>query len=116
MTDLGRLLPKQVQYTIAAYTLEAFMKTAWSSVTSFLLLLLVLMFAAFGFASSKPLPMKLFAVAMGLQFLITFISAAWPDQRTANRLVKILNFSAGALCVAAMALVLQYYFDTVPMR
>ena len=92
------------------------MKTIWSAFISFLLLLLVLMFAALGFVTAKPLPVKLFAIAMGLHFLITFISATWPEQRTADRLVKIFNVSAGALCVAAMLLVLQHYFNTVPIR
>ena len=92
------------------------MKTIWSTFVSFLLLLLVLMFAGFGFVTAKPLPMKLFIVAMGLHFLITFISATWPERQIADRLVKVLNFGAGGLCVAAMLLVLQHYFNTVPMR
>lgn len=92
------------------------MKTIWSAFTSFLLLLLVLMFAVFGFVSAKPLPVKLFAIVMGLHFLTTFISATWPERQTANRLVKIFGFCASALTVAAMLLVLQHYFNTVPMR
>jgi hypothetical protein len=92
------------------------MKTIWSAFISFLLLLLVLMFAAFGFVSAKPLPVKLLAIVMGLHFLITFISATWPEQQTANRLVKIFNFCASALTAAAMLLVLQHYFNTVPIR
>lgn len=91
------------------------MKTIWSAVVSFLLLLLVLMFAAFGFVTAKPLPIKLFTIAMALQFLITFISATWPRRQTADRLVKVLNVGAGAACVAAMLLVLQHYFNTVPL-
>jgi len=92
------------------------MKTIWSAFISFLLLLLVLMSAVFGFVSAKPLPVKLLAVVMGLHFLITFTSATWPEQQTANRLVKIFNFCASALTAAAMLLVLQHYFNTVPMR
>ena len=92
------------------------MKTIWSAFISFLLLLLVLMFAAFGFFTVKPLPVKLFTIAMGLHFLITFISATWTGRQAADRLVKLLNFSAGALCAAAMLLVLQHYFNTVPIR
>lgn len=71
------------------------------------------MFAAFGFITAKPLPIKLFTIAMALQFLITFISATWPERQTADRLVKIFNVVAGAFCVAAMLLVLQHYFNTV---
>ena len=97
-------------------TLEVFMKTIWSAFISFLLLLLVMMFAAFGFVTAKPLPIRLFAFALGLYFLITFISATWPERQTADRLLKVLNFCAGASCVVAMLLVLQRYFNTVPMR
>lgn len=92
------------------------MKTIWSAFVSYLLLLLVLMFCAFGFVTAKPLPVKLFAIAMGLQFLITFISATWPQRQIADRLVKLCNFFAAALCAVAMLLVLQHYFNTVPMR
>jgi hypothetical protein len=74
------------------------------------------MFAAFGFVSARPLPVKLLAIVMGLHFLITFISATWPERQTANRLVKIFNFCAGVFTVAAMLLVLQHYFSAVPMR
>lgn len=76
----------------------------------------MLTFAGFGFVTAKPLPVKLFTVAMGLHFLITFISATWPERQIADRLVKVFNFFAGALCVAAMLLVLQHYLNTVPMR
>ena len=96
--------------------MKMYMKTIWSTFSSFLLLLLVLMFAGFGFVNAKPLPVKLFAVAMGLHFLITFISATWPERQIADRLVKVFNVCAGALCLAAMLLVLQHYFNTVPMR
>lgn len=93
------------------------MKTIWSTFVSFLLLLLVLMFVVgFGFFTAKPLPMKLFSVAAGLHFLITFISATWPERQIADRLVKVFHFCAGALSLAAMLLVLQHYFNTVPMR
>jgi hypothetical protein len=92
------------------------MKAIWSTFISFLLLLLVLMFAGFGFVTAKPLPVKLFAIAVGLHFLITFISATWPGRPIADKLVKVFHFGAGALCVAAMLLVLQHYFNTVPMR
>ena len=92
------------------------MKTIWSASISFLLLLLVLMFAAFGFVTAKPLPVTLFAIAMGLHFLIMLISATWPERQTADRLVKVFNVAAGVLCVAAMLLVLQHYFNTVPIR
>ena len=92
------------------------MKTIWSNFSSCLLLLLVLMFAGFGFVTAKPLPVKLFTVAMGLYFLILFISATWPERQIAGRLVKVFQFFAGALCLAAMLLVLQHYFNTVPMR
>jgi uncharacterized membrane protein len=92
------------------------MKTIWSAFISFLLLSLVLMFAAIGFVTAKPLPIKLFTIVMGLHFLITFISATWPERRNADKLVKVLNFCAGALTVAAMLLVLQHYVNTVPMR
>ncbi|MFC5459528.1 hypothetical protein [Massilia niabensis] len=51
------------------------MKTIWSTPVSFLLLLLVLMFAGFGIVALKPLPMKLGSAALGLCFLVTFISA-----------------------------------------
>ena len=91
------------------------MKTIWSTFVSYLLLLLVLMFAGFGFATAKPLPVKLFSVAMGLHFLITFISATWPDTRTADKLVKVFNFCAGGLFLAAMILIVQHYFNTVSM-
>jgi len=69
---------------------------------------------AFGFITAKPLPIKLFTIAMALQFLITFISATWPERQTADRLVNVFNVVAGAFCVAAMVLVLQHYFNTVP--
>lgn len=92
------------------------MKTIWSTFVSYLLLLLVLMFAGFGFVTAKPLPVKLFAVAIGLYFLITFTSASWPDRPTADRVVKLLHFCAGGLSLAAMLLVLQHYINTVPMR
>ena len=92
------------------------MKTIWSTFYSYLLLLLVLTFAGFGFVTAKPLPVKLFAVAMGLHFLILFVSATWPERQGARRIVKVFNFSAGALCAVAMLLVLQHYFNTVPMR
>jgi hypothetical protein len=90
-------------------------KTIWSTVVSFLLLSLVLMFCAFGFFTAKPLPVKLFTVAMGLHFLITFISATWPERQSADRLVKIFHFCAAVLGAVAMALVLEHYFNTVPM-
>ena len=92
------------------------MKAIWSTFVSFLLLFLVLMFAGFGFVTAKPVPVKLFTVAMGLHFLIVFISATWPERQIADRLVKVFNFCAGALCVLAMLLVLQHYVTTVPMR
>lgn len=92
-----------------------YMKAIWSTFVSFLLLLLVLMFCAFGFVSSKPLPMKLFSVALGLGFLVTFISASWPDRPIADKLVKVFHHCALGLFAIAMALVLQHYFNTVSM-
>ena len=92
------------------------MKTIWSTFVSFLLLLLVLMFFGFGFVTYKPLPMKLASAGMGLYFLITFISANWPDRPVADKLVKVFNLCAGGLFAVAMLLVLQHYFNTVPMR
>ncbi|MGJ9418865.1 hypothetical protein ACHAC9_14015 [Massilia sp. CMS3.1] len=91
------------------------MKTIWSTFVSFLLLLLVLMIFGFAFVTTKPLPMKLGSVAMGLCFLVTFISATWPDRRIANKLVKVLNFCAAGSFFAAMIMVLQHYFNTVSM-
>ena len=92
------------------------MKTIWSTFVSFLLLLLVLMFAGFGVVASKPWPVKLGAAAMGFCFLSTFISASWPESRGAGKLVKAANLCAGGLFAAALLLVLQHYFSTVPMR
>ena len=91
------------------------MKTIWSTFVSFLLLLLVLMFCGFGIVASKPLPIKLFSGAAGLCFLVTFMNATWPDRRIADKLVKVFNFCAGALFLAAMILVLEHYFNTVSM-
>ena len=92
------------------------MKTIWSTFVSYLLLSLVLMFCGFGFVTAKPLPMKLVLVAMALYFLITFISATWPDRPTAIKLVKAFNFSAGGLLLAATILMVQHYVNTVPLR
>jgi hypothetical protein len=91
------------------------MKTIWSTFVSCLLLLLVLIFCGFGFVTAKPLPMKLGTFAMGLCFLVTFISATWPQRPIADKLVKALNVCAGGLFVAAMVLVLRHYFSTVQM-
>ncbi len=91
------------------------MKTIWSTFVSYLLLLLVLMLCGSAFIHYKPLPMKLGAAAMGLYFLVTFISATWPDQPTADKLVTVLNFCAGGLMAAAMFLMAQHYVNTVSM-
>ena len=91
------------------------MKTIWSTFVSYLLLLLVLLLCGFAFVTARPLPVKLASFAMGLCFLVTFISATWPDRRIANKLVKVFNFCAGGLFFAAMLMVLQHYFNTVSM-
>lgn len=91
------------------------MKTIWSTVVSFLLLLLVLMFAGYGFVSAKPLPMKLASVAMGLFFLVTFVSASWPERPIADKLVKVFHHCALGLFAIATALVWQHYLSTVSM-
>ena len=96
--------------------MKMYMKTIWSAFSSFLLLLLVLMFAGFGFVNAKPLPVKLFAVAAGLHFLILFMSATWPDRPIAIKLVKAFNFCAGGMLIAAVILMVQHYVNTVPLR
>lgn len=89
------------------------MKTTWSAFVSFLLLVLVLLFAGFGVFTSTTLPMRLGAGALGLCFLITFINGVWPDGEHANKVVKALNLCAGGLFAVAMLLVLQHYFNTM---
>lgn len=92
------------------------MKTLQSAFISSLLVLLVLMFASFGAVAAKALPIKFFAIATGLHFLIVFIGATWPARQPADRLVKVLNLVASALCMGAMLLVVQHYFNTVPLH